>query len=933
MIADKYFDVFDDESALQIDAVPERLEKKTVVVDRIDRNGTRHEAAVPAGHQYTPLPKELCEPTAKSYSFELDDFQKISVCSLERDESVLVSAHTSSGKTVVAEYAIAMSLKNKQRVVYTSPIKALSNQKYRELAAEFGDVGLMTGDVTINPMASCLVMTTEILRNMLYRGSEVVREVHWIIFDEIHYMRDRERGVVWEETIILLPRDVRMVFLSATIPNALEFAEWISHIQSQVVHVVYTEKRVTPLVHYFRTNRLYKIKDAKFHKSSFLSAMRSIQKRTVGPREVGDAIRDASLPVVVFSFRRKDCERFAMKLDSNYLTGAEAEAVQTIFTNAIGSLRKEDREIPIIQNILPLLMRGVGIHHSGLLPIIKEVVEILFQEGLLKVLFATETFSIGLNMPAKSVVFTALKKFDGEAMRLVSSGEYIQMSGRAGRRGIDSMGIAISIISEPITYKEVCKLFSSSSDNLVSAFRLTYNMILNLMRVEGLDPLYLISRSFHHFQAYKKALAEEETLHSMHKQLAEVCPNEVVCLYKRREERRAERNKRVSERLAEYLKKGRVIDLLVPRNGPSVTIKNAIVSKVRENVRCMVGTDEGVYMCSYPLHYVDCVYDSRVKLDMRVFTRAFEKIPIEDELDKEIREIEARLMAISPGWNLDICILCGKGSMECLTLCSKECIDGEAVMVQVPESAKRGREGPKPSRPLAAGVKAEVEEARSYFMNGVLHRRYMDKLSELNSLKEVYHMRECKKMIEVLKKLEYCDDTSVLIKGRMACEISSGDELVLTEMIFNGDFAGIPVEHFVPLLSCIVFEEWDSDNFVLSDENKRYHKLLADSVEKVCKVLKSCSIDVDPAAYLKRFSYELMDVVRMWVCGHTFISICNKTSVFEGSIIRTFKRLEELLRQLSSAARVIGNTELENMFALGIVKIKRDIVFANSLYI
>ena len=160
---------------------------------------------------------------------------------------MLVSAHTSAGKTVVAEYAIALSLKNKQRVIYTTPIKALSNQKYREFYEEFSDVGLMTGDVTINPTASCLIMTTEILRSMLYRGSEVMREVGWVIFDEIHYMRDKERGVVWEETIILLPDNVHYVFLSATIPNARQFAEWISHLHKQPCHVVYTDYRPTPL--------------------------------------------------------------------------------------------------------------------------------------------------------------------------------------------------------------------------------------------------------------------------------------------------------------------------------------------------------------------------------------------------------------------------------------------------------------------------------------------------------------------------------------------------------------------------------------------------------------------------------------------------------------------------------------------------------------
>ncbi|KAJ0677215.1 putative RNA helicase [Helianthus annuus] len=217
-----------------------------------------HEVAVPKG--YTASKDEtihgtLSDPVyngemAKTYPFVLDPFQQISVSCLERKESVLVSAHTSAGKTAVAEYAIAMAFRDKQRVIYTSPLKALSNQKYRELSQEFSDVGLMTGDVTLSPNASCLVMTTEILRGMLYRGSEVLKEVAWVIFDEIHYMKDRERGVVWEESIIFLPPAIKMVFLSATMSNATEFAEWICNIHKQPCHVVYTDFRPTPLQHY-----------------------------------------------------------------------------------------------------------------------------------------------------------------------------------------------------------------------------------------------------------------------------------------------------------------------------------------------------------------------------------------------------------------------------------------------------------------------------------------------------------------------------------------------------------------------------------------------------------------------------------------------------------------------------------------------------------
>uniref|UniRef100_A0A0A0LMI8 Helicase ATP-binding domain-containing protein n=1 Tax=Cucumis sativus TaxID=3659 RepID=A0A0A0LMI8_CUCSA len=258
-----------------------------------------HEVAVPVGYSSTKdesvhgtLPNPVYNGTmAKTYPFTLDPFQQVSVSCLERNESILVSAHTSAGKTAVAEYAIAMAFRDKQRVIYTSPLKALSNQKYRELSQEFKDVGLMTGDVTLSPNASCLVMTTEILRGMLYRGSEVLKEVAWVIFDEIHYMRDRERGVVWEESIIFLPPAIKMVFLSATMSNATEFAEWICYIHKQPCHVVYTDFRPTPLQHYVFPaggNGLYLVVDEneQFREDNFLKLQDTFakQKQIVGHR-------------------------------------------------------------------------------------------------------------------------------------------------------------------------------------------------------------------------------------------------------------------------------------------------------------------------------------------------------------------------------------------------------------------------------------------------------------------------------------------------------------------------------------------------------------------------------------------------------------------------------------------------------------------------
>lgn len=332
-------------------------------------------------HEYVG-PKDYTRPAdwkrpkvkPKQYKFTLDKFQDRAVECIERGESVLVAAHTSAGKTAIAEFAIAQSLKANQRVIYTSPIKALSNQKYRELAEEFGDVGLMTGDVTINESAGCLVMTTEILRSMLYNGSEIVREMAWVIFDEVHYMRDKERGVVWEETIIMLPTAVKHVFLSATIPNAREFCEWIVKIKNQPCNVVYTDFRPTPLQHYLYptgADGIYLVVDEKgvFRENNFAKAIQVIEddmsitkvlEKKGGKGDKGKQQKQTQSqemkklitlivskgldPVIVFSFSKRECEAYSMSLKScDFNSEDERDSIGKIFNNAIDTLADEDK--------------------------------------------------------------------------------------------------------------------------------------------------------------------------------------------------------------------------------------------------------------------------------------------------------------------------------------------------------------------------------------------------------------------------------------------------------------------------------------------------------------------------------------------------------------------------------------------------------------
>lgn len=378
----------------------------------------------------------------------------------------------------------------------------------------------------------------------------------WVVFDEVHYMQDRERGVVWEETIIFLPKTVKMVFLSATLSNAKEFTEWIVHLRRQPCHVVYTDYRPTPLQHYafpLGGSGLYLIKDevGTFRTDNFQRMRRDMgQKDEDGdgagaakkskPWEQEDGgrkelqrrkpskesmsmdifrlvsvIKDRGLePVIVFSFSRRECEQYALsmqKLDFN--TAEEKDAIDAIFNNAIQCLSEEDQKLPAIAHILPMLRRGIAIHHSGLLPILKELIEILFQEGLIKCLFATETFAMGLNMPARTVVFTALQKWDGQQNRFMQSGEYIQMSGRAGRRGKDDRGLAIMMADPDLTREAAEDIVAGKPNPLLSSFRLSYYTLLNItrrMEGSGHDLEYVIQNSFQQFQ-HEKSL---ETLES-----------------------------------------------------------------------------------------------------------------------------------------------------------------------------------------------------------------------------------------------------------------------------------------------------------------------------------------------------------------------------------------------------------------------------------
>ncbi len=473
-------------------------------------------------------------------NFDLDRFQVDAIEHLEAGRSVVVAAPTGSGKTYVAEHAIAMARQNGRRGLYTTPIKALSNQKFRDLRSWLGvdNVGLLTGDNSINGDATAVVMTTEVLRNMLYAEPERLDTTDFVVMDEVHYLQNNFRGPVWEEVIIHLPKHIRIVALSATVSNAAELAAWISEVHAPCVAVTEKTRPVRLENSYFvaekgrgdhhlietlqkkRPNpqgRRYDPapKQRKGNKGDRRSGPPQKRPwRTPRRYEVIEELdRRNLLPAITFIFSRAGCEDAVSQLRSQGITltdSATADKITEVVERRTAHLSENDRRALGYAGWLAALQAGIAAHHAGIVPLFKETVEELFTAGYLKAIFATETLALGINMPARTVVIEKLSKFTGEHHELLTPGDYTQLTGRAGRRGIDDRGHAVVLWTPFTTFDEVVNLAKSTTFELRSAFRPTYNMTCHLVsRYTRAHAEELMSKSFGQFQA-NRAVVELE---------------------------------------------------------------------------------------------------------------------------------------------------------------------------------------------------------------------------------------------------------------------------------------------------------------------------------------------------------------------------------------------------------------------------------------
>ncbi|KAK9472165.1 NUC185 domain-containing protein [Dipodascopsis tothii] len=966
---------------------------------------------------------ELVPKMAREWPFELDTFQKEAVYHLEQGDSVFVAAHTSAGKTVVAEYAIAMAERNMTKAIYTSPIKALSNQKFRDFRHVFEDVGILTGDVQINPEASCLIMTTEILRSMLYRGADIIRDVEFVIFDEVHYVNDLERGVVWEEVIIMLPDHVKLILLSATVPNTYEFASWVGRTKKKDIYVISTPKRPVPLEHFlWAKNKTFKIVDEKkkFLMKGWSDAVKALnpekpdqsavqksgrggaaagrggqlQRGGRGGNQRGGALirggpsnrggrggsgnrgnfRNNNMfdrniwlhlvqylkkqnlqPVVIFVFSKKRCEEYADSLSSlDFCTASEKSQIHVFIKSAISRLKKDDQTLPQILRMTELLSRGVAVHHGGLLPIVKELVEILFAKMLVKVLFATETFAMGLNLPTKTVVFSGIRKHDGRSFRNLLAGEYTQMAGRAGRRGLDTTGTVIITFAgdQPPDVASLEQMMLGSPTKLQSQFRLTYNMILNLLRVEALKVEEMIKRSFSE-NATQSMIPEHEmtvkefeaNLKNFKREPCDICENDLDSCHDALIECQSLMEEMIvnaadtsvgrrllsENRLAiiQMKNSARTICLLVGINTQTKEFRgyclkatnskqdlkqaNDIIPFVPE-VQSLLGSirPRGVLTeVAVPFSAVEYISNTKVNLgeDNELFRGTH----------RTVKALTAALMKIDyTTWS----------EVDWSKIRSFKFIEALEKRMKVRETLKS---------PTCVKCKSFLRHFTSVHEEYLL-KKNITELKEVLSDQNLELLPDYEQRIEVLKELGFIDaNQNVELKGRVACEINNSYELILTEIILDNLLGDFEPEEIAALLSAFVFrEKTNAEPGMVTAKLKEGQERIHEIAQKINTLQESHQIlllSSDDANFDSEPNFGLMEVVYEWAKGMPFNNITNLTDVLEGTIVRVITQLDEVCRQVKSAARIIGDFKLHTKMEKCQEKIKRDIIFCTSLYL
>ncbi len=830
----------------------------------------------------------LLESFKARYSFPLDDFQVRAIEAILSGKSVIVSAPTGSGKTLVAEFAIHAALADGRRIAYTTPLKALSNQKYADFCRQFGaeHVGILTGDVKVNARAAVLVMTTEILRNMFYTGG--LENLATVVLDECHYMGDEGRGTVWEEIIVNAPKDVALVALSATVRNVTEIADWISIVHRPIVPIIHPHRPV-PLqylvadlsgeVHTYDAVRAGKVRLlGEEREGGYTDRGRWYSRRVVDPTVMLDELESRGwLPAIYFIFSRAGCER-AMETVLAEGKPLLSKDQQRQVDEAIREQVSENpamAESPLNQTIFQALGMGVGLHHAGILPSVKRLTELLFERGLCKVVFATETMSLGIHMPAKSVALQSLTKRTDRGFRSLTHNELTQMAGRAGRRGIDLEGKCVMALDVRDGLDDMKRVVDGPPEPIVSQFKLGYGSVALLLST-GSDLATIrrtVESSFGQYQNLKKIRGLETEVRSLEMAVEDARRFQAPCGdFPRIGRYRALRAEVEAVRMARGRSGG--------RRRSAVEAEPGRLALVRRKSGASLGVICGVDRRRHRnLVQVLLPNGGTVQLKEGNIKKIFWQTPplhLPRDWERRTRGLTEQLAALS-----------------------------------VPELVERERsQGPEGA--LAAiechrcpwGSQPRCEHAWKGLEG--LERSLGQKREMLDAFRNAY-WQEFLRVVEVLERFGAVQDGKLLAKGQLIASLRHDNELLVAELVDRSLLDDLPLAEAATLCSCLIEESRSGDSAVARLFLKKRPKLKRKLQD--LESLANAVLEVQRRHHLPMpagVSTGFMPSVFRWASGEDdWASIVEESfGGHEGDLIRAMRRLIDVLRQLAEAPEV-----------------------------
>lgn len=850
------------------------------------------------------------------FPFELDDFQKQAIAALDAGESVVVCAPTGSGKTLIGEYAIYRALAHGKRVFYTTPLKALSNQKLRDFRNRFGaeQVGLLTGDVSIHRDAPILVMTTEIFRNMLYGtpigqvGTSLV-DVEAVVLDECHYMNDRQRGTVWEESIIYCPPGIQLVALSATIANSDQLTDWIGDVHG-ATQLIYSDFRPVPLeFHFCNPKGLFPLLNTNGKSiNPRLKPKGGRQRGRQEPPSLGYVVSQLQqrdmLPAIYFIFSRRGCDKAVSDLANASLVNAqEAMALK----QQIDEFLRRNPEAGRSGHI-EALYRGIASHHAGVLPAWKGLIEELFQQGLIKIVFATETLAAGINMPARTTVISSLSKRTDRGHRLLTASEFLQMAGRAGRRGMDELGHVVTVQTPFEGASEAAYLATSKADPLVSQFTPSYGMVLNLLQTHTLDEAQnLIERSFGHYlstlylRPQQQAIndLEAEIVHQQ-SQLAAIDP-ELVASYEKLNERLKEERrllKILQQQAHEVESQHLATALSFAVAGTILTLKgkHVPVSTPLEATLVMKAHGAGQFPYLICLGRDNRWYVATVA-DVVGLHAEFPRLAQVDQLMPP-PELAAKPGSVRKGDEITAAIALMIPAIAPEADRAPEVRDQEGRVIAVEAQLK--------AHPLhAVGNPTYLlkRQKRIERMQEELQNR-RQKLSQHSQR----YWQEFLSLMEILQAFGCLEDAKPTPLGQVAAAIRGDNELWLGLALASGELDTLDPHHLAAACAALVTEVSRPDNWT------RYNA--SEEVESALGELRGIRRELfklqrrHQVALPVWLETEWMGLVEQWALGTEWTELCANTSLDEGDVVRLLRRTVDFLSQVPHVPYLTG--ELRN---------------------